>query len=65
MHDNGQNEAHGIDHDMAFAAGDLLAGIISTEPPFSVVLTLWLSMMAALGVRFLPAFCRTFSRSLV
>jgi hypothetical protein len=40
VHDNGQDEAHGIDHDMAFPAGDLLASIISAEPPFSVVLTL-------------------------
>ena len=37
--------------------------IIATRPPFSVVFTDWLSMIAALGVGLLPSDCRTLGRS--
>ena len=43
--DDAEQEARGIDTDMAFAALDLLGGIVAARPPFSVVLTLWVSMM--------------------
>jgi hypothetical protein len=56
-----QDQAERIDEDMAFAAFDLLARIVATVPPFSV-LTLWLSKTAALGVGLRPAFLRTRSR---
>jgi hypothetical protein len=47
---------------MAFAAVDLLAGIITAPPPFSAVFTDWLSMMAALGLTSRPSSCRTMPR---
>lgn len=62
MDDDGQDQPHGVDNDVAFPPVDLLAGIVTAKPPFSLVLTLWLSMMAALGVAFLLAFSRTRSR---
>lgn len=37
--DDGQNQAKGVDDDVAFAAVDFLARIIATRPPFSVVFT--------------------------
>lgn len=37
--DDGQNQAEGIDDDVAFATVDFLARIIATRPPFSVVFT--------------------------
>jgi hypothetical protein len=42
-----------IDEDMALLAFDLFAGVVSrriVKPPFSALLTLWLSMIAALGL---------------
>ena len=61
-HDS-QQQPYGIDGDVAFAAGHLLTSIIAARPPFSVVFTDWLSMMAALGVGSLPSKRRTFGRS--
>ena len=40
----------------------LLAGVVAARPPFSVVLTVWLSIMVALGVGARPACSRTCSR---
>ena len=54
-----EQEAGGIDPDMALAASDLLGGIITARPPFSVVLTLWVSMMAAVGLASRPSASRT------
>ena len=54
-----QDQTEGIDDDMSFAARDFLARIVSPRPPFSTVLTDWLSMMAAEGVGSLPAWMRT------
>ena len=48
---------------MALASHHLLTSVISTRPPLSVVLTDWLSMMAALGVGSLPSAWRTLGRS--
>ena len=64
MHQNCQHQPQRINYYMAFAALDLFARIIAAQPPFSVVFTLWLSMIAALGVDFRPAFLRTASRRL-
>ena len=49
---------------MPLAARHLLTGIITTRPPFSVVFTLWLSMIAALGEVCRPSAFRTLSRTL-
>jgi len=63
MHDDPQQQALGIDHDVPLASGQLLAPIVAARPPFSVVCTLWLSMIAARGVGSRPACRRTRSRS--
>ena len=42
-----QQQSHGIYDDMPLPSGDFLACVIAPRPPFSVVFTLWLSMMAA------------------
>ncbi len=62
MHHHGQQQAGGVNHDMALAALHLLAGVIAPRPPFSVVFTLWLSMMAAEGVGSLPSASLTLGR---
>lgn len=58
MDDYGQNQAQGIEQDMAFASVDLLACVISSEPRFSVVFTDWLSRTAALGSFSRPTWLR-------
>jgi hypothetical protein len=63
MNDYGNNQPQRVYEQMPFAAIDLLAGIISMEPPFSVVLTDWLSRMAALGSASRPSAMRTWDRS--
>jgi hypothetical protein len=60
--DDGDNQAECVDDNVAFSPVDLLARVISAKPPFSVVLTDWLSMMAALGVGLRPQARRTCSR---
>ena len=57
-----QQQPHGVHHDMPFAARYLLARVVTPGPPFSVVFTDWLSMMAALGVAPRPAPSRTRAR---
>ena len=57
-----QQQSHRIDSDMSLATHHLLTSVIATRPPFSVVLTDWLSMIAALGVGSLPSACRTLGR---
>ena len=47
-HDS-EDEPLGVDEEMPLAATQLLRTVIAVGPPFSVVLTDWLSRMAALG----------------
>jgi hypothetical protein len=58
-----QDQPERVDQNVAFAAFDLFMGVKAAEPPFSVVLTDWLSRIAALGGRRLPAATRTSPRS--
>lgn len=62
VHHDGQNQPQHIDNDVPLTAVDLLARIVATRPPFSVVLALWLSKIAAEGVGLRPALIRTDSR---
>ncbi len=52
--DSLQQQTFGVDQDMALLAVDPLSGIVSVRvdlaPPFSALLTLWLSMMQAVGL---------------
>jgi hypothetical protein len=54
MHNGVQQQALGVYKEMALLAFDLLASVeaggIDPRPPFSALLTLWLSMMAAVGL---------------
>jgi hypothetical protein len=59
MDEDTEQEAGGIDPDMALAALDLLGGIVAARPPFSVVLTLWVSMMTAVGLASRPSVSRS------
>ena len=59
----GQEQSHGVYYDVTLAPSDLFPGIIAPEPPFSVVFTDWLSMIAALGVASRPSASRTLGRS--
>jgi len=62
MHDRMQNQAQRIDQDMPFLAFDLLARVIARpidrRAPFSVLLTLWLSMMQTVGLASRSAWSR-------
>ena len=58
-----QDQPERIDQDVAFAAFDLFVRVKAADPPFSVVLTDWLSRIPALGCRRLPAATRTSPRS--
>ena len=60
---HGQEEPGGIHYDVALASRHPLARVIAPGPPFSVVLTDWLSMMAPLGVASRPSLSRTVGRS--
>ena len=59
MNDYSNNQSKCVYEEMTFAAVYLLAGIISMEPPFSVVLTDWLSIIAALGSGSRPSASRS------
>jgi hypothetical protein len=61
--DGDKDQPENIYEQMAFAAIDLLARIVAVRAPLSVVLTDWLSMMAALGWRSRPAASRTSPRN--
>jgi hypothetical protein len=54
-----QQQSQGIHHNMALTARHLLASVVAARPPFSVVFTDWLSMIAALGVGSRPSISRT------
>src|SRR3982750_909222 len=62
MHDGAQQQALRVYQDVALLALDLLARIIPVPvdagPPFSALPTLWLSMVAAVGLASRPAFSR-------
>ncbi len=61
--DHHQDQAERVDEEVPLAAFDLFVRIKAAEPPFSVVLTDWLSMMPALGWRCFPVATRTSPRS--
>jgi hypothetical protein len=63
MDHNGQQQSNGVYHNMTLTSIDFLASIIAPGPPFSVVFTDWLSMMAALGVGSRPWASLTLGRS--
>ena len=58
-----QDQAKGIDEEMACAALDLFVRIEATDPPVSVVVTDGLSLIPARGWRCLPVATRTSPRS--
>jgi hypothetical protein len=65
MNDGMQQQTLRVYQDMALLALDLLARVIPVRidrgPPFSALLTLWLSMIAAVGLASRPACSRHFS----
>jgi hypothetical protein len=62
MDDGVHHKAKRVDEDMALLAFDLFARVIAARidkgPPFSALLTLWLSMMQAVGLASLPSASR-------
>ena len=63
MNHDSQPQSYRVHGDVTLATHHFLTSIIATRPPFSVVFTDWLSMIAALGVGLLPSDCRTLGRS--
>src|SRR3954454_23501843 len=59
MDDDAQQQAQGIDRDRALASLDFLGSSVAARPPFSVVLTLWVSMIAAVGLASRPSLLRS------
>ena len=57
--DDGEDQAEGVDQEMALFALDLLARVIArrvdARPPFSALFTLWLSITPALGLASRPS----------
>lgn len=62
MHTQREDQSEGVHDHMTLAPLDFLARVVSPRPPFSAVLTDWLSRMPTLGVGFLPALRRTLAR---
>ena len=62
MHDRLHQQAVRVAQDVPFLASDLFTPIkarrIDPTPPFSALLTLWLSMIAAVGLASRPAVSR-------
>ena len=56
---NTEHEARSVDGDVTLAALDLLGRVEAARSPFSVVFTLWVSKMAAVGVGSLPSCSRS------
>src|SRR4051794_26309564 len=54
-----EQQARGVDRDVALPAPYFLGRVVAARPPFSVVLTLWVSTMAALGLGSLPSRSRS------
>ena len=67
MNHDVQREAQRVDQDMSLLSFDFLPGVIARRvdprPPFSAPLTLWLSMIAAVGLASLPACSRVATKS--
>jgi hypothetical protein len=65
MHDGVEQQALRVYKEMALLAFDLLASVeaggIDARPPFSALLTLWLSMIAAVGLASRSACSRHFT----
>ena len=57
-----RHQAERINNDVAFLSLDFLAAVVTWRvnrgPPFSALFTLWLSMMATLGLSSRPACAR-------
>ena len=62
-HKGFEDQTFGINNQVAFASLDVFACVIASTAPFSVVLTDWLSIMAALGVASRPNSWRSASRN--
>ena len=64
MHNRMQQQAYGIDEDMALLAIDLFPRVVAIRidagPPFSALLTLWLSITQAVGLASRPIASRHF-----
>ena len=67
MDGGAQQQAQGVDQEVALLALDLLARVIAlridARAPFSALFTLWLSMIATVGLASLPACSRTWTNS--
>ena len=65
VHDGVDQQAFGVDENMPLLALDLLSCVvarrINRSPPFSALLTLWLSMTAAVGLASRPIASRHFT----
>jgi hypothetical protein len=59
MNHDTKQEAGGIDRDVTFAAFDPLGRIVAARSPFSVVFTLCVSMMVAVGLGSRPSCSRS------
>src|SRR6266542_1949358 len=62
MHQDAQQQTEHIDNQMPLASAHVFAAIPAARPPFSVVLTDWLSPMRRLGSASRPALRRTRAR---
>jgi hypothetical protein len=62
MYHYDQDQPKCINEQVPLTPRNLLSSVITATPPFSAVLTLWLSRIPALGVGLRPALRRTCSR---
>jgi hypothetical protein len=65
MHQHVHQQAVGIDQDVPLAPFHFFAAVVAAPPPFWLVFTDWLSIIAALGVGLRPCFRRVCSRNVV
>jgi hypothetical protein len=67
MDSGAQEQAQRVDQDVPLLALDLLARVvplrIDARPPFSALFTLWLSMIATVGLASLPTCSRAWTKS--
>src|SRR3954454_6617188 len=57
--DDAEQQARGVERDVALAAPYFLGRVPAARPPFSVVLTLWVSTIAAVGLGSRPSRSRS------